>query len=203
MRNGFLRKSLRRPCAGEEWLCCATWLWVALILFIVRIRRCCRYWVMFLDEDMDGPHHRLRLGTGPSPGGESLLARCAGVATVAAAAVGDLGSNMRQRILSYGMPPCHRRPVIAHECSAALLSREFGGVAAFCSLGWTGGGGACIAHALSTTPPKTNPNTPSPHALKIRRHRCHPRHGCQLSSVPIRHHAQCQVLPKAWGLQLA
>ena len=34
---------------------------------------------------------------------------------------------MKLRILSYGTPPSHRRPVIAHECSAELSRTERGG----------------------------------------------------------------------------
>ena len=30
------------------------------------------------------------------------------------------GGAMKHRILRYRTPPCHRRPVTAHQCSAAL-----------------------------------------------------------------------------------
>ena len=50
---------------------------------------------------------------------------------------------MKQRKLSYRTPPCHRRPVTAHQCSAAL--QAFQTSTEWClgfARGLPGGGGA-------------------------------------------------------------
>ena len=59
-----------------------------------------------------------------------------------------LAGAMKQRTLSYRTPPCHRRPVTAHQCSAALRHLQT-------SRRGRGGGGTSVgafSHSAGTVP---------------------------------------------------